>query len=157
MNQEEFIALYRQHLPALSKFLVRRVDRDQVEDLASDVFEIAWRKRRAAPRGMELAWLYKIAGFVLANHRRKLNGRGSGLAMRESDLVSPSAETLALRDLELAEAFSSLSKTDKQLLSLYAIDGLSVSEIALVLGISANSASVRLKRARARLAQSLEK
>lgn len=156
MNQSEFIALFRQHLPALSKYLVRRVDREQVEDLASEVLEIAWRKRGSAPAGMELAWLYKIAGFVLANHRRKVRRGGAGWVLRESDLVSPSAETLALKDLELAEAFSKLSESDRQVLALYAIEGLTVTELALTLEISANSASVRLKRARERLAKALD-
>jgi DNA-directed RNA polymerase specialized sigma24 family protein len=40
-------------------------------------------------------------------------------------------------------------------LSLIAFEGLSVAQAALTLGISANSASQRVKRARARLAKKL--
>lgn len=156
MNQAEFVALYRAHLPALSKYLVRRVERDQVEDLAADVLEIAWKKRNSAPKDMELAWLYRIAGFVLANHRRKQSNRGTSWTVRDSDLVAPSAESIALKDLELGEAFGSLSLSDRQILALFAIDGLSVQELAVALGISPNTASVRLKRARERLAKALE-
>ncbi|MEY4390387.1 MAG: hypothetical protein RLZZ400_130 [Actinomycetota bacterium] len=156
MNQAEFVTLYREHLPALSKYLVRRVERDLVEDLAADVLEIAWKKRDSAPKGMELAWLYRIAGFVLANHRRKQSNRGASWVIRDSDLVTPSAESIALKDLELGEAFGSLSPADRQILALFAIDGLSVRELAVSLGISPNTASVRLKRARERLARALE-
>ena len=57
MNEEQFVATFRQHLPAVSKFLVRRVARDEVDDLASEIFEIAWRKRSSFTQGSELAWL----------------------------------------------------------------------------------------------------
>ena len=157
MDQANFVALYREHLPALSRYLLRRVERNSVEDLAADVFEVAWRKRTESPAGLELAWLYKIAGYVVANHRRKLSKQTQGIELRESDLVAPSAESLALADLELASAFSQLSANDRQVLSLVAIDGLSVAELAIALGISPNTASVRLKRARERLAGLLEK
>ena len=57
MSPEEFNAVFRALLPEVSKFLSRRVDPSDVEDIASDLFELAWAKRSQIPAGMELPWL----------------------------------------------------------------------------------------------------
>lgn len=157
MNQEQFVATFRSHLPSVSKYLVRRIDRSQVEDLASEIFEIAWKKKADCPEGMELAWLYKIAGYVLANHKRKQANRIVHLPFMDHDLVAPSAEDMALNGSSVATAFAALGPVDRQVLSLLVFEELSVTEISVVLEISANSASQRIKRARARLAENLSK
>lgn len=155
MDQKQFVDTFRAHLPAVSKYLTRRVDRSDVEDLAADIFEIAWRKRQDCPPGAELPWLYRISGFVVSNHRRKQHRRGFSLELLEHDNSAPSAEDLALASGEISTAFAKLRPADRQILSLVAFEGLSVSEIATALGISANSASQRLKRARSRFAESI--
>ena len=76
MDQDQFVATFRSHLPDISKYLTRRVEISHVEDLASEIFEIALRKRESCPEGFELPWLYNIAGFVVSNHRRKSSRRG---------------------------------------------------------------------------------
>ncbi|MFN5160083.1 MAG: RNA polymerase sigma factor [Rhodoluna sp.] len=156
MDEQAFIGLFRDHLQDVSKYLSRRTDSRHVEDLASEIFEIAWRKRADCPAGFELAWLYRISGFVLANHRRKAENRMIHLPIMDGDKTSPSAEDLALDGSGVAQAYQSLSSADRQILSLLVFEGLSVSEIAVVLGISQNTASQKLKRARARLASKLD-
>lgn len=156
MDEKEFVALFRLHLQSVSKYLARRVDSKHVEDLASEIFEIAWRKRADCPAGFELAWLYRIAGFVLANHRRKAENRVIHLAILEGDKTAPSAEELALDGSSIALAYRKLNQSDQQILSLLVFDDLSVQEIGVVLGISANTASQKLKRARAKLAKELD-
>jgi RNA polymerase sigma-70 factor (ECF subfamily) len=92
-----FERAYRQYLPAVAGYLHRRVDRAHVDDLAADVFTIAWHKREAVADGEELPWLYRIAAHVVANHRRKQT-TGSALlaALRPAD-PAPSAEDLVIR------------------------------------------------------------
>lgn len=155
MDENQFVALFRVHLVDISRYLSRRANTNHVEDLASEIFEIAWRKRAECPTGFELPWLYRIAGFVLANHRRKADNRFIYLPLLEGDKSSPSAEDLALDGSEIALAYQALSPTDRQILSLLVFEDLSVSEIAIVLGVSPNTASQKLKRARARLATKL--
>jgi RNA polymerase sigma-70 factor (ECF subfamily) len=156
MDQQVFVAIFREHLQDVSKYLTRRVPVSAVEDLASDIFEIAWRKRQECPRGFELPWLYRIAGFVVSNYRRKAENRLIHLPILDTDRSAPSAEDLALDGSEIAHAFNQLSSTDRQILGLLVFEDLSVAQIAVALGISANTASQRLKRARERLAQKLE-
>lgn len=155
MDEQAFVSLFRDHLQDVSKYLVRRVSANQVEDLASDIFEIAWRKRADCPEGFELPWLYRIAGYVLANHRRKAENRLVHLSLLDSDKTSPSAETLALDGSEISLAYQKLGSSDRQILSLVVFDGLTITESAIALGITANTASQKLKRARARLAKEL--
>lgn len=156
MSPDDFVEQYRTHLPAVSKFVARRVDANQVEDVCSDIFLIAWTKRESAPAGYELAWLYSIGGHVINNLRRKnLTGLKLVSALSVPNFA-PSAESLALADVSLAVAWKQLKPAEQHALSLTALDGLSVTEAAHTLGISPNAMSVRLNRARTRLAQLLE-
>lgn len=155
MSPEEFTSLYRASLPQLSKFLTRRVRPSDVEDLASRTFEIAWQKKHQIPKGFELAWLYRIAGYVVANHRRKLAGFENLLDKLAPD-SSPAAEDIALSDLALADAWDQLSRLDRQAISLVSFDGLSNKAAAAVMELSPNAFNLRLSRARLRLRKLLE-
>lgn len=155
MEQDEFVSVFRSYLRPVSLYLSRRVPIQDVEDLAAEIFEIAWRKKTSCPEGMELAWLYRISGFVVANYRRRAIRRIVFLPLFDQDLAAPSAEDVALTGSDLSEAFNSLSAADRQVLSLLVFEELNTSEIALALGISANTASKRLERARTRLALKL--
>jgi RNA polymerase sigma-70 factor (ECF subfamily) len=151
VNPQEFSTTYRLFLPQISKYLVRRVERSNVEDLASQIFEIAWRKRDQAPKGFELPWLFKIAGFVVANHRRKEAAKTNLiLALRPQD-SAPSAEEIALSDLGLSEAWAKLSIRERQAISLSSFEGLDNKTAAKVLEISANAYALRLSKAKAKL------
>lgn len=155
MTPEQFVATYREHLPAISRYLGRRVDRDQVEDLAAMVFEVAWQKRDSVTLGQELPWLYKIAGFQVSNFRRRQNSALKLLTLTLSPDNAPSAESLAVFDADLAAGWAKLTPSDRALIALVAFDSLGVSEAAQALGISANAASAKLHRARAKLAKYL--
>ncbi|BDS48807.1 sigma-70 family RNA polymerase sigma factor [Rhodoluna sp. KAS3] len=155
MTPEHFVATYREHLPAISRYLGRRVDRDQVEDLAAMVFEVAWQKRDSVALGQELPWLYKIASFQVSNFRRRQSSALKFLTLTLSPDNAPSAESLAVFDADLAAGWAKLSASDRALLALVAFDGLGVGEAAGALSISANAASAKLHRARAKLAKYL--
>ena len=157
MTAEEFNALFRAHLTEVSRFLSRRVTSDAVEDLASDLFEIAWKKRSSIPQGLELPWLYKTARFLVSNHLRKQSGRQSILDRFLEPQVAASAESVALADLELAEAWRRLSLQDAEVLTLWAMEGLEPGQIATALGVTENAANIRLSRAKKKLQIELEK
>ena len=157
MTAEEFGALFRAHITEISRFLARRLPADQVDDIASDLFEIAWNKRSKIPQGLELPWLYKTARHLIANHRRKEAGRQAILATLAEPVAAPSAESIALADLELAQAWDKLNEKERDALALWALDGLEPKEIAVALGISENAANVRLSRAKKNLLSELEK
>ena len=157
MTAEEFGALFRAHIAEISRFLARRLPADQVEDIASDLFEIAWSKRASIPKDFELPWLYKTARYLISNHRRKEAGRVSILASLAEPVAAPSAEAVALADLEPSQAWRKLPAKEQEVLAMWSFDGLEPDQIAKALGISTNAVNVRLSRAKKNLLQELEK
>ena len=152
---DTFERVYTQHLPAVSGYLYRRVERRYVEDLAADVFAIAWRRRATVTPGEELPWLYRIAANLVANHRRKqATGVALFAALRQPD-SAPSAEDIVIADVTLAEAWRALRPGDREVLALALVEHLPTGDLAVALAISANAASIRLHRARKQLADLL--
>jgi len=144
-----FESLFREHASALYRYFVRRGPRDDAEDLTAEVLVVAWRRRDDVPDGAELPWLYRTAGFMLANHRRKLRPVPVGEVLQEADDVDPA--TLVLDDLEVRAVLAVLSPRDRRILLLHAWEGLDPHQLAEVLDISRGGADAALSRARARL------
>ena len=147
----DFATVYSEHLPAISRYLARRVERDAVEDLAADVFALAWRKRDAVTPGEELPWLYRIAANLVANHRRKRAASASFIASLRPADSAPAADDIVLADQSLAAAWKQLKAKDREVLALSVFEDLPVAAIATALGVSANAVSIRLHRARKQL------
>ena len=152
---DSFVSAYAEHLPAVSAYLSRRVERRFVEDLAADVFAVAWRKRDAVISGEELPWLYRISANLVANHRRKQAANASFLAgLRPAD-SAPSAEDIVVGDQSLAAAWKQLGPREREVLALSVLEDLPVATIAASLGISPNAVSIRLHRAKKTLGELL--
>lgn len=150
-----FEALFRDHSTAVFRYFARRAGAQEAEDLAADVFATAWRRRADVPEGAELPWLYRTAGFVLANHQRK--GRPVPVAEvpdEPDDDVDPAA--LAVTDDEVRAVLEALTPRDRRILLLVAWEGIHGDELAEVLGISRGGADAALSRARSRLREAWE-
>ena len=100
-----------------------------------------------------LPWLYRTAGFILANHRRKTVDLPVDEVpeARRAARVAEDPELSALFDAELRGALASVGERDRQILLLHAWEGLDGEELAQVLGISRSGADAALSRARKRL------
>lgn len=148
---DRFRVIYEAHHAAVCAYFARRAPRDEVEDLAAETFAVAWRK---LPRRLEypLPWLYAVAGKVLANHRRKQARRGS---FAPDPATGDPAERIG-DDRGLARAFAQLSERDREAIRLVAWEGLSTAAAARAAGCSPATFAVRLSRARAKLARSLD-
>lgn len=147
-----FTRVVREHSTALVKYFARRGPRQDAEDLAADVFATAWRRRDDVPREAVLPWLYRTAGFTLANHRRKLVDLPVDDVPESGETrVSDDPELSALFDDELRGALMSVGDRDRRILLLHAWEGLDGEELAEVLGISRSGADAALSRARKRL------
>lgn len=144
-----FDALFRAHARAVVRYVARRVPAADVEDLAADVLATAWRRRADVPDGAELPWLYRTAGFVVANHRRRSRPVPVAAVPEDVDDVDPA--DLAVADDAVRRALTALSPRDRRILLLHAWEGLDGADLAAVLGISRGGADAALSRARARL------
>lgn len=156
MSPEEFSRRYEEFVAPISRFVARRVERGDVDDIVADVLSVAWRKHHTVTEGEELPWLYRIASNLVANHRRKTARNGRLIATLVVRDPAPSAESIAVADVSLATAWARLSPRYREVLALVAIDGLTVAETAVALGITPNAVSVRLNRARTQLAAELD-
>ena len=150
---EWFSDAVREHSTALVRYFARRGPQQDAEDLAADVFATAWRRRDDVPRDAVLPWLYRTAGFVLANHRRKLVDLPVGDIpdAATSPRVGSDPELSAIVDEELRTALASVGERDRRILLLNAWEGLDGAELAQVLEISRSGADAALSRARKRL------
>ena len=144
-----FDALFRAHATAVHRYMLRRAPQD-ADDLAAEVLTIAWRRRADVPEGAELPWLYRTAGFVLANYRRKKQPLTLE-SLPEQDVDDDPADAVVTDEL-VREALAHLSPRDRRILLLHAWEGLGGEELAVVLGISRGGADAALSRARSRLA-----
>lgn len=147
-----FEGLVRAHTPALHRYLVRRVGVGDADDLAADVLVVAWRRRDDVPDEAALAWLYRTAGFVVANFRRKRRPVPMGEVPDDGVDADDDPAVRAVRDEQVREVLRRLSPRDRQIVLLNAWEGLAGGDLAAVLGIGRGGADAALSRARARLA-----
>ena len=156
---EEFRSIYDANVDAIRSYCHRRVQAQQVEDAVADVFLVVWRRIGDAPPGDEATlWLYGIARNVVRNHTRskyrlqRLRGRLAESAARSE--ADASVQVLRrIEDQEILDALAHLRPADQEILRLAAWEGLKPAEIATVLDIDPHAASMRLQRARNRLAR----
>lgn len=147
-----FTTVVHENSTALVRYFARRGPRQDAEDLAAEVFAVAWRRRADVPRDAVLPWLYRTAGFTLANHRRKhVDLAVDTVPEAGAARVSESPELSALFDAELRGALESVGERDRQILLLHAWEGLDGEELGEALGISRSGADAALSRARKRL------
>ena len=141
-----FIALYKDSYPRIYNFVRRRVDDPELaQELAADVFRIAWQKWDGSST-LEIGWLFTVARNLIGNAYR---GRDRQRALEERLMASASDGAGSGREnISVQEALMALREKDRDVLQLAYWDRLSVAEIAQVLQCTHSSAKVRLHRAR---------
>lgn len=149
-HSARFEALYREYYSLVLSTCERRTDdREAAEELAQDVFRVAW-QRISEGTEVDLAWLYVTARNMVGNEYRRRE-RATALAEKASaDLAASSQREYGAGD-EVREAMSHLSDQDRELLAMAYWDELSGAEMAQILGVREGTIRVRLTRARAQL------
>lgn len=159
--RERFEQVYAANEAALAAYALRRTASvEDASDVVAETFVIAWRRMRQVPAGRDATlWLFGTARRVLANQRRS-ERRRRRLSLRLQALPVDNARGPAERagETEIAKAaLARLTAEQRDLLGLAAWEGLSTSELAVVLGCSENAAKIRLHRARRALLAELER
>ena len=147
----EFDAFYKRHLPSISTYVRRRVPGEDAEDVVAQVFLVAWRRFTQIPSPPEdRLWLFGVARRTVADNRRTTLRRNR-LQDRLFQESTPSQPVVSLDGSTRTEkALDALTQRDRDLLTMVAWDRLSHSEIAEILGCSANAVELRYRRARER-------
>lgn len=158
-----FESLFRNNHQAVLAYCQRRMDRSEAEDVAADVFAVAWRRLDEVPDGgAEKAWLLAVAHKTIANHRRGSIRRsflgGRLAAQRENEPDTPESTVTGKEDdALLLAAMERLREPDQEILRLLVWDKVSHADIGTVLGISQAAVAQRVSRARSRLKKDYEK
>jgi RNA polymerase sigma-70 factor (ECF subfamily) len=154
-REKRFTELYERCYGSVYAFAARRVGRESADEIAAETFLVAWRRSESLPLE-PLPWLYGVARNVILRKRVEGVREGRTLAAVANELaVSPGVEPDVPGDQRLAEAWQRLNGRDREALALVAWEELSVAEGGRLLGCSAPAFSVRLHRARRRLARLL--
>jgi RNA polymerase sigma-70 factor (ECF subfamily) len=131
----------------LQRYLRRRTDPATADDVLGDVLLVLWRRADDIPADAVLPWCYGVARGCLSNSLRA-SARHLKLVRRiaAEPQLSPADD-----DPVLGDALHALPDGDRELLRLWAWENLAPREIALVLDITPNAASIRLHRATKKL------
>jgi len=150
-ESETFASLYERTFPRVYAYVASLVrDRAVAEDVTSQAFERAYRRRRTyrAGRGTREAWVFGIARNAALDELRRRRRRAT-LEADPEDLSAPSPGDLAelsLRRETVRSALGTLEDRERELVALKFMGGLSNAEIARVLGLSESNAGTKLHR-----------
>jgi RNA polymerase sigma factor (sigma-70 family) len=152
---DAFVPIFDRHFAAISRYLRRRLDRATADELAAEVFAIAFARRHAYDRAYPsaLPWLYGIAANLLRAHARDEQRELAALSRTGVDPVIASADPLASVDEgevgpAVAAALMRLEPIDRETLLLFAWADLTYDEIAHALDLPVGTVKSRLNRAR---------
>lgn len=161
-DDSDFDSFYLRHVARIRRFLLRRIQPTDVDDVLEEVFFAAWRhfdQIKQEP-SHEVGWLFVTARLQLLNLMRSAR-RGqrlqTRLAAHELPAIAGIRETGSresfITDERLAAAFEQLPDDDRFILTLVAWDECTTDELAAMLGCNAAAAKTRLSRARGRFRQ----
>lgn len=175
-QRARFEALARVVTEPLHRYLLRRADPDQVDDILAETLLVLWRRIEDVPGlgpdavqpwcydavqpwcyDAVMPWCYGVARGCLANARRADRRRRS-LLERLTWATRPRVEEATDPDHSaLHAALAQLRALDREVVLLWAYEELPPSRIAEVTGLTANAVSIRLHRAKKKLAAQLER
>jgi RNA polymerase sigma-70 factor (ECF subfamily) len=160
-TESEIRDLYRAHVDGLYDFIARRCGGD--EALAEDITQETWLRAVDAwavdgVPDRPAAWLARVATRLLSNYRRHVQvervGDDDPDDVAGDDVIG--LEKLERRSL-LQRALDKLPRAQARLLEAFHFDESSVGEIAAARGLSERAVEGRLRRARVRLRQQVER
>jgi RNA polymerase sigma factor (sigma-70 family) len=150
---EAFEAIFDRHFDAVQRYLARRAGTSRADDLASATFAVAFERRRGfrAAASSARPWLFGIATNLLRNELRTEQRSLSAIGRVASEAGRGDADAAMLEPPDLPALLAVLDADQRDVLLLYAWEGLSYREIAVALGVPVGTIRSRLARARVRL------
>jgi RNA polymerase sigma-70 factor, ECF subfamily len=160
---ELFGVLFDRHFATIHRYLERRIGADGADELAGDVFRIAFEQRRRFRPLHEsaLPWLYGLATNLMLKRWRSERRHLRALARMDAESGIVAFEGLDERidarsaRAALLDALASLPRRDRDIVVLIAWEELSYDEAAAALEIPVGTVRSRLNRARRTLRELL--
>jgi RNA polymerase sigma-70 factor (ECF subfamily) len=154
-----FEALYRESRDDVYAYVAGLLrDRSAAEEVTSQAFERAWRKRRQIDRrrGTPRTWLFGIARNAALDELRRRRRLRPGAEVEPPDDPSPSPADRAIERAMVRQALDSLDGRERELVALKFFAGLTNAEIAAVIRTSETNAGTRLHRVIEKLRRSID-
>ena len=150
---EAFETIFDRHFDAVWRYLARRAGSSRADDLASATFVVAFERRHGfcAAASSARPWLFGIATNLLRNELRSEQRALSAIARVASDAGRGDPDHASVGAMDLPALLAALDADQRDVLLLFAWEGLSYREIAVALGVPVGTIRSRLARARARL------
>lgn len=158
-----FEELYRRTSPWMAVRLRRRcADEQVVAEVMQETYLAVWRAASsfagAATGGSAVGWLWTIAARRLVDAFRRRAHHAQTPTVALHDVVAPAAEEEALAGTvgdDVGSALRRLSPELRQVLQAMVLDGLSVRETAVLLGVPEGTVKTRARRARIAMREAL--
>ncbi|MFC3573640.1 RNA polymerase sigma factor [Streptomyces yaanensis] len=150
----------------LHRYLLRRTSADMVDDILAEAMLVLWRRiddvpgLGSAPGSLPdpddvLPWCYGVARGCLANARR---ADGRRLRLVERLMRTQEQRPAGVADhSDLHAALATLGALDREVVRLWAWEELAPRQIAEATGLTSNAVSIRLHRAKKKLAEQLRR
>lgn len=157
-----FAELFDRHARVVNAFATYRVGRHAAEDVLSETFLVAFRRRADFRGDVDSAapWLLGIASRLIRRHRateaRQWMSFAASVSQQDHESEGGVDDAMARVDAErevkaLRGRIAALAPKDRETLLLYAWQGLSYEEIAEALSVPVGTVRSRLNRVRRRL------
>ena len=155
-DEAAFEDFFRSHYRAVHTYVTGHYRGLDADEVVASTFQVAWQRFDEIVADTSRAWLIGVARNVIRNadrsRRRRAQFVDALVAARPTVSVGLAGSRVSLEDLDvLQEAFGRLRPAEQEILLLAAWEGLERDALGVVLGVSANTAAVRLFRARQRL------
>lgn len=154
-----FEPLFDRHYGAIHRFFSARAGFDSADDLASETFTIAFRRRGSydLSRVDATPWLYGIALNLLQGYRRREGNRRRAYARIAANTDDRNAGGAELFDKNgrTSVAVLDLSEQDRDLIVLFAWADLSYEQLGAAFGLPVGTVRSRLSRIRTQVRRRL--
>ncbi len=157
-DRDALSALYGRHAGWLTVRLSRRCgDPDTIDTALQDTFLAVWKQASGyRPTGEVGAWMWTIALRRLIDQMRKRPPPEPTKDIEPMAAVIAEEVPLALGHTDMGAAFASLEPQLQAVMAATALDGLTNSDAAALLGVPVGTVKSRLSRARELLREALQ-
>ena len=165
-DDEAFTALVRKHQKSVHALAWRKIgDFHYAEEIAQDVFLRVYKELSTLKDSQQFSgWLYVITSRCCIAWLRKNKSAKRSLEMVEMEKIDRSSYSRYISELREAEAseyryetvkklLARLPESERTVITLYYLGEMTTQEISKFLGVSVNTITSRLQRARKRLQQ----
>lgn len=165
---ELFGQIFDRHFRTIHAYLARRLSTTDADDLAGEVFRIAFEKRRGfdPSRKSALPWLYGMASNLVLQHRRReqraIRAMARERSLRQPQLSTSNSESLSDSRIDaershdvVVEALANLAADERELMLLAAFTDLSYRDLSEAMGLAEGTVRSKLSRTKAKLREQL--